>query len=82
MKVYVFDDSGYRLVGRADVPDEGSPVYEVPLFGLTSVIKERFTISAVTHLQPGSSLPTVERAVVLSAGQLPEILPGWQPLAS
>ncbi len=82
MKVYEVDDSGYRLIGRADVPDEGSSVFEVPLFGAASVIVERFTISAVTHLQPGTSPPNVERAVVLSAGQPPEILPGWQPLAS
>jgi hypothetical protein len=82
VKVYRFDGTEYHLIGRADVPDEGSPVYEMPLFGPVSVIVERFTISAVTHLRPGSTPPLVERALVLADEQRPEILPGWQPLAS
>ena len=82
MKVYLNDGGDRRLVGRADVPDDAGPVYEVPLFGAASVIAERFTVSAVTHLPAGGGAPVVEWAVLLAPGQLAELLPGWRPLAS
>lgn len=82
MKVY-FDDGGdKRLIGRADVPDEHGPVYEVSLFGPTSIIAERFALGTVTHMPAGGCAPVVERAVLLALGQRPELLPGWQALAS
>lgn len=82
MKVYLFDGSEYRWIGRAEVPDDGSPVYDMRLFGAASFIVERFTIGTVTHLPTGGALPIVERGIILSPGQRPEILPRWQPLAS
>jgi hypothetical protein len=82
MKVYLDENGSKRLVGRADVPEGTGPVYEVPLFGAASIIAERFTIGAVTHRPAGGSLPVVERAVMLAPGQLADLLPGWQPLAS
>ena len=82
MKVYVNDDGGRRLVGRADVPEDCGPVFEVPLFGAASTIAERFTIGTVTHLPEGGGAPAVERAVLAAPGQLIELLPGWAPLAS
>jgi hypothetical protein len=82
MKVYLDDGGDMRLIGRGDVPNEHGPVYEVALFGAASIIVERFTIGAVTHLPAGGRLPNVERAVVLALDQRPEVLPGWQPLAS
>lgn len=82
MKVYLDDDGDRRLVGRADVPENAGPVYEVPLFGAASVIAERFAVGAVTHLPPDGGAPVVERAVLLAPGQLAELLPGWRPLAS
>jgi hypothetical protein len=82
VKVYLSDEHGQRLIGRADMPMGHGPVFEVPLFGAGSVIRERFTIGSVTHLPPGGGVPVVERAVLLAPGQVPELLPGWQPLAS
>ncbi len=82
MKVCLDDGGEKRLIGRADVPDEHGPALEVPLFGPASIIAERFTIGTVTHLPPNGGPPMVERAVLLEPGQLAEVLPGWQPLAS
>lgn len=82
MKVYLDDGGDKRLVGRADVPEGCGPVYEVPMFGAVSTISVRFAVGAVTRLPEGGGAPTVERAVLLAPGQLAELLPGWQPLAS
>ncbi len=82
MKVYMDECGEKRLVGRADIPADTGPVYEVPIFGAASIIRERFTIGTVTHLSAGSAAPNVERAVLLAPGQLFDLLPGWQPLAS
>jgi hypothetical protein len=82
MKVYLEEDGEKRLVGRADIPADTGPVYEVQPFGTASVIRERFTIGVVTRLPAGQTMPVVERAVLLSPGQIAELLPGWQPLAS
>ncbi len=81
MKVYTDIDGEKRLIGRADVPEHEGPVYEVRLFGPASIIREAFTIGTVTHTLMDGALK-VERAVLLSAGQRPEILPGWTPLTS
>ena len=82
MRVHLDDRGGRRLVGRADVPEDCGPVYEVPLFGTASAIAERFAIGAVARLPAGGGAPVVERAVLLSPGQWAEVLPGWAPLAS
>jgi hypothetical protein len=78
LKVYVDDDNGRRLIGRADLPADTEPAYEVPMLGPVSVIVERFTID----LPEGGGAPVVERAVLAAPGQLVELLPGWEPLAS
>ena len=75
------DDGGRRLVGRADVPEECGPVFEVPVFGAASTNAERFAVGAVTHLPEGGGAPVVERAVLAAPGQLVELLPGWVVLA-
>ena len=82
MKVYLDDSGQKRLLGRADVPDDTGPVYQVLLFGSASTIADQFTIGTVTSLPLGGGAPIVERAVLLASGQRPEVLPGWQPLAS
>jgi hypothetical protein len=82
MKVYLDDAGEKRLLGRADVPETVGAVYEMPLFGAASTIVERFTIGTVTHLPAGGGAPVVERVVLLSPEQRPEVLPGWVPLAS
>ena len=82
MKVYVCEGGGKRLVGRADVPANAGPVFRAPMFGAASIIVEPFVIGAVTHLPEGGAVPVVERAVLASPGQLVDLLPGWQPLAS
>jgi hypothetical protein len=82
MKVYLDENGGKRLIGRADVPEEHGPTLEIPLFGPASCIAERFTLGTVTHLPAGGGSLIVERAVLLAPGQLADLLPGWQPLAS
>lgn len=82
MKVFVDDGDGRRLVGWAGVPEDCGPMFEVPLFGAASTISERFTVGSVTRLPEGGGAPVVERAVLAAPGQLLELLPGWEPLAS
>ena len=82
VKVYLQQAGEKRCIGRADVPDDAPLLISVPLFGGSSIIREHFEIGTVTHLPAGGGTLIVERAVVLAPGQLPELLPGWQPLAS
>ena len=82
MKVYLDQGGERRLIGRADLPDDCGPVYEAALFGSGSAISESFAVGAVTHLPAGGGAPVVEWAVLAAPGQLVEILPGWEPLAS
>lgn len=82
MRVYLDEAGTQRLIGRADIPDDVGPVYEVHLFGASSPITDHFTVGVVTHLGPDPENIKVERAVLLAPGQRPELLPGWQPLAS
>jgi hypothetical protein len=81
-KVFQDYDNGRRLVGRAEVPQDAEPVYEVPMFGAVSVIVERFVTGTVTRLPEPGGAPVVERAVLAAPGQLVELLPGWELLAS
>lgn len=82
MKVFRGENGAWRLIGRAEVPDQGLPVFRVPLFGAGSRIAEAFIIGMVTQRLPGRDAPVAERAILLSAGQHPEVLPGWRPLGS
>lgn len=82
MKVYRDENGEKRLIGRADIPADVGPIYEVPLFGAASTIVEQYAIGTVTHLPAGGDGPLVERAVFITQGQYPELLPGWQALAS
>lgn len=82
MKVYLDENGKKPLIGRADMPEECEPVYEVPLFGVASTIAESFTIGSVTHLPEGGTAPIVEWAVLAAPGQLVDLLPGWKSLAS
>jgi hypothetical protein len=82
VKVYLDIAGEKRLIGRTDVFDDAGPVISIPLFGGPSVVREHFAIGVVTHLPTGGGAPIVERAVLLAPGQLAELLPGWQPLAS
>lgn len=82
MKVYRDEAGEQHLIGRADIPDDVGPVYEVHLFGASTTITDHFTVGTVTHLgsEPGDI--RVERAILLGLGQRPELLPGWEPMAS
>ncbi|WP_149539293.1 hypothetical protein [Siccirubricoccus phaeus] len=82
VRVFLDDGGEKRLVGRADIPDDVGAVYELRLFGPASIIREQFTVGTVTHLGPGRLDLAAERVILLSPGQRPELLPGWQPLAS
>lgn len=81
MKVYVEDGRRLHLVGRAEVHADEGPILEVPLFGAQSTIVEYFALEEVAYRQ-SNGRPTVERAVILSGEQRPELLPGWAPLSS
>ena len=82
MKVHLDENGGTRLVGRADVPEDCGPVYEVPAVREALAITEEFAVGAVTHLPEGGGAAVVERAVLVVPGQPVELLPGWVPLAS
>jgi hypothetical protein len=82
VKVYSDDGGTRRLIGRAEIEDDGMPVYRLFLFGAASTIADDYTIGTVTHLREDGRPPVVERVIVIGPGQLPELLPGWQPLAS
>ena len=81
MKVYLDEDGGTRLVGRAEVPEHCGPVFEVPSFGVAPAAVQRFVVGTVTRFAAGGT-PVVERAVLLTPWQWAELLPGWEPLAS
>ena len=76
MKVYTDDDGARRLIGRADVPDDCGPVYEVPVVREALAVTEEFAIGTVTHLPEGGGAPVVERAVLAAPGQLVELCRG------
>jgi hypothetical protein len=80
MNVYVEYNGSMSLVGRADVLDDGRPVFEVQLFSAAAAITDAFVIGSVTHLPSGGGEPVVERGILLAPGQYPDVLPGWQPL--
>jgi hypothetical protein len=40
MKVYEMQGNEPRLLGRCELPADVGPVFEVPFFGTTSVIRE------------------------------------------
>lgn len=82
MKVYRDEAGEQRLIGRADIPDDVGPIYEVRLFGASSIITDHFAVGTVTHLGPKPEDIHVERVILVGLGQHPEVLPGWQPLAS
>jgi hypothetical protein len=82
VKVYSDDGGTRRLIGRADIEDDGMPVYRLLLFGAASTIADDYAIGTVTHLPGDGGPPVVERVILLAPGQVAELLPGWQPLAS
>ena len=81
MRVFLNDGGEKRLLGTADIPADHGPIYEAALFGSASVMTDQFTIGTITHL-PAGGTPVIERVVLLAPGQVPSILPRWQPLAS
>lgn len=81
MKVYVEDGRQLRSIGRAEVEEDEGPILRIPLFGAVSTLVECFALEDVAHREPDGR-PAVERAVIMSCEQRPELLPGWAPLAS
>ena len=76
MKVYTDDDGGRRLIGRADVPDDCGPVYEVPAVEEALAITEEFAVGTVMYAPEGDGVPRAERVVLAPPGQMVELLPG------
>jgi hypothetical protein len=78
VQVYVDDNDGRRLIGRADVPEDAGPVLAVPMVGAAAPsIVESFAIGAVTHLPAGGGAPVVERVVLAASGLWLGALAGW-----
>jgi hypothetical protein len=46
MKVYLDNGGDKRLIGRADVPDDCGPVYEVPAVREAFAVTEEFAVGA------------------------------------
>ncbi len=76
MKVYADDDGGRRLIGRADVPDDCGPVYEIPVVREALAITEGFVVGTVMYAPDGGGAPVAERVVLAAPGQPAELLPG------
>lgn len=81
MKVYLATEEGYRLIGRAEIPADCGPVHREYLFGALSTVVEEFAIGSVASLDSTGTV-RVDRGVLLSPLQRPEVLPGWTPLSS
>ena len=81
MKVFGRENGVTRLIGRCDVEDERSLVYDVYLFGAGSTLLERFGIGEC-GLRDELGVFAFVRGILLVPGQNPELLPGWQPLPS
>lgn len=80
MNVYAEEGGEFRLIGRADVPQDCGATFDVTLLGPSAVLRERFTIGTVTQRPAGGGPPTTMRAVLLTHGQHPGLLPGWRPI--
>ncbi|WP_421992323.1 hypothetical protein [Roseococcus sp.] len=81
MKVFSKASGEALLIGRCDIPEGTVDVYDVPLFGPSKIRMERFGIGEVNIFRPDGSYIT-EHGVLLVPGQDPQLLPGWQSLAS
>lgn len=81
MKVYLATPEGHRLIGRAEIPEDCGPIYRAHLFGAHSTIIEEFVVGGVASLDIAGAI-RVERGILLSPLQRPEVLPGWVPLSS
>ena len=79
MRAFLIDGEEKRLLGTADIPADHGPVYEAVLFGAASIMADSFTIGTITHLMDCSNAPVVERVVLVAPGQVPGVLPRWQP---
>ncbi|TCI00510.1 hypothetical protein EJV46_07730 [Roseococcus sp. SYP-B2431] len=79
MKVYVSLEDGLELVGRTSLREEMADDYVVDLDipGTGAALRLTYAVHSVPWLTPQLTLGT-ERAVVLSLGQTPDFLPGWQ----
>ena len=82
MKVYLEGIEGRHLIGRADIPDDVGDAYQLVLFGASSTTVHTYKIGDATLLDSSLQSPSVERIVLISPTQRPELLPGWQPFAS
>jgi hypothetical protein len=82
VKVYAREGGVSRLIGRAEIDDDGGSTFRVQLFGATSAIIEDFAIEEVRREASAEAHPIVERCIFVAPGQHPEFLPRWQPLTS
>jgi hypothetical protein len=82
MNVYLSDLGCLHLLGSATLPEDYCGAYEAPVCGSANAIIERFAIGTIIRLPADGGTPVVERAVLASPGQIVELLPGWEPLAS
>jgi hypothetical protein len=79
MNVYLMTEDGLELIGHTSlVGGEGSEcIVDLDIAGTGVTLRLIYELSTVPCLTPELKLGT-ERAVVLSLGQTPYFLPGWE----
>lgn len=79
MKVYLELKGERRLIGHADIKDDGQPAHRVLLFGddAPSVV-DVFPIVELV-VPPADGGWSIERVLIVQPMQRPEVLPGWRP---
>ncbi len=81
MNVYLRIEDGIELVGRTSLVDPSSDDYvvDIDIAGTGEVMRLAFDLRSVPCMTADGHLGE-ERAVLISLGQIPDFLPGWEAL--
>lgn len=79
MNVYLRVDDGLEFVGRASLTDDRCDEYavDIDLAGTGQALRLVYELKTVPCMTP-EGRAGMERAVLLSIGQTPDFLPGWE----
>jgi hypothetical protein len=79
MNVYLMTEDGLELIGHTSLPEgEGDEyIVDLAIAGTGSILRLTYELRTVPRLTAELKLQT-ELAVVLSLGQTPHFLPGWE----
>lgn len=79
MKVYLRGEDGLEVVGHTSLREGPGDEYvvQIDLSGMGEALHLVYDVRSVPYLTPELKLGT-ERAVVLTLGQTPDFLPGWE----